>query len=296
MELNALTACPSVTDQMLMLSAEQVIERVQAYANAADGDAKIFWVLPLVEDSASKGRAHLGAAVSRYEMLAERLGPGRVGLLHGRMSAAEKNAMLAQFAAAANSNDHAPNGHDAASASGSISSDATATGSSTDRATSPRMNVLVATTIIESGIDIPQATVCVIENAESFGLSQLHQIRGRVGRSHDPHPDDASANMSLSPNVERVTAMHSSSSNSNSNSHASSSQGAKRAAAKQCHCVLLYDSKASADALKRLQVMKNTTDGFAVAEEDLRIRGPGELLGKPYTCLYMHGCNAYHYT
>ncbi|PKN10146.1 MAG: hypothetical protein CVU70_03445 [Deltaproteobacteria bacterium HGW-Deltaproteobacteria-5] len=95
-----------------------------------------------------------------------------------------------------------------------------------------KIAILVATTVIEVGIDVPHASLMVIEHAERFGLSQLHQLRGRVGRR-----DIAST------------------------------------------CIMLADYKVSADARKRLKVMEKTTDGFALAEEDLVIRGPGDFLG-----------------
>ena len=95
-----------------------------------------------------------------------------------------------------------------------------------------KIQILVSTTVIEVGIDVPRASLMVIEHAERFGLSQLHQLRGRVGRRDIPSS-----------------------------------------------CILLTDFKCSMDARKRLKVMEKTTDGFAIAEEDLAIRGPGDFLG-----------------
>jgi Helicase conserved C-terminal domain/ATP-dependent DNA helicase RecG C-terminal len=164
-------------------------------------------------------------------MLSEKLGKHRVGLLHGRLSAVDKNAILAKFA---------------------------------DTSTADSMNVLVATSIIESGIDIPQATVCVIENAEQFGLSQLHQIRGRVGRAR-------TVNISNTDSHDTTTTGSQHSSSSNNDVHDEQQH--------QCHCVLLYDENSGNDALQRLSIMKQTKDGFEIAEADLKIRGPGELLG-----------------
>jgi ATP-dependent DNA helicase RecG len=91
---------------------------------------------------------------------------------------------------------------------------------------------MVATTVIEVGVDIPNASVMIIENAERFGLSQLHQLRGRVGRGSD-----------------------------------------------QSYCLLMTDFKLTADAKKRIETMVKTTDGFEIAEVDLKIRGPGDLYG-----------------
>ena len=127
-------------------------------------------------------------------MLQARFG-SLVGLVHGRMPAAEKDRMMAGFAAG-------------------------------------RIRLLVATTVIEVGVDVPEATVMVIERAERFGLAQLHQLRGRVGRGARPSS-----------------------------------------------CLLLYGAPLGAVARARLEVMRATDDGFRIAEEDLRLRGPGEVLG-----------------
>jgi ATP-dependent DNA helicase RecG len=94
------------------------------------------------------------------------------------------------------------------------------------------IQILVSTTVVEVGVDVPNATVMVIEHAERYGLSQLHQLRGRVGR-----------------------------------------------AAERSYCILMADFVRSQDAVRRLDIMTKTTDGFAIAEEDLKIRGPGEFMG-----------------
>jgi ATP-dependent DNA helicase RecG len=119
----------------------------------------------------------------------------RIGLVHGRMKAQEKDEIMKAF-------------------------------------TGRQLDLLVSTTVIEVGIDIPQASLMVIEHAERFGLAQLHQLRGRVGRSDIPS-----------------------------------------------YCVLMSDFKGSENARKRLRIMEQTNDGFRIAEADLEIRGPGELLG-----------------
>jgi ATP-dependent DNA helicase RecG len=98
------------------------------------------------------------------------------------------------------------------------------------------INLLVATTVIEVGVDVPNASLMIIENAERLGLSQLHQLRGRVGRG-----------------------------------------------SAQSHCVLLYSSPISANGSERLKTMRETSDGFVIAEKDLELRGPGELLGTRQT-------------
>ena len=150
-------------------------------------------VYPRVEDTDLKTGAK--AVLAEFEKLAKELAPHRVGLLHGRLSAEEKESVMADFRA-------------------------------------NRVQVLLATSVIEVGVDVPNATVMVIENAEQFGLAQLHQLRGRIGRgAHDSW------------------------------------------------CVLVA-AKLTDDARDRLKVLEETTDGFAIAEADLRLRGPGELLGQ----------------
>jgi ATP-dependent DNA helicase RecG len=135
------------------------------------------------------------AVAQECERVRAALAPFQVGLLHGRMAAEEKERVLAAFAA-------------------------------------KQLHALVATTVIEVGIDVPNATVMVVENAEMFGLSQLHQLRGRIGRG-----------------------------------------------AHESHCILVA-SKQTESATKRLGVMAATGDGFKIAEEDLKLRGPGDLLGQ----------------
>ncbi|MBP1752905.1 MAG: ATP-dependent helicase RecG [Geobacteraceae bacterium] len=150
-------------------------------------------IYPLVEES---GKSELKAASQMAEHLAhEVFSDLRIGLLHGRMKPEEKEAVMRSFKAC-------------------------------------ETDILVSTTVIEVGIDVPNATVMVIEHAERFGLSQLHQLRGRVGRGSN-----------------------------------------------QSRCVLLAGWKLTADAEKRLHVMEGTADGFAIAEADLEIRGPGDFLG-----------------
>jgi ATP-dependent DNA helicase RecG len=138
--------------------------------------------------------ADIAAATERHRALSELL-PGRVGLVHGRMKSAQKDRAMADFAAGP-------------------------------------VDLLVATTVIEVGIDVPQATVMVVEHAERFGLAQLHQLRGRIGRG-----GDAST------------------------------------------CLLLYQAPLGEVARQRLQILRESEDGFRIAEEDLRLRGGGEVLG-----------------
>ncbi|MCB1457141.1 MAG: ATP-dependent DNA helicase RecG [Nitratireductor sp.] len=152
---------------------------------------KLYWICPLVEDSEE---LPVTSAEDRFRTLAERFG-NAVGLVHGRMASAEKDAAMEAF-----------------------------------RKGDTRL--LVATTVIEVGVDVPDATIMVIEHAERFGLAQLHQLRGRVGRGDKPSS-----------------------------------------------CILLYKAPLGEVARRRIEVMRETDDGFAIAEEDLKLRGEGEVLG-----------------
>lgn len=157
-----------------------------------------YWVCPLIGESEL---LDCHAAEESYRMLREALPELQVGLVHGGMKAAEKNRIMHSFKA----------GH---------------------------IDVLVATTVIEVGVDVPNASLMIIENAERMGLSQLHQLRGRVGRG-----------------------------------------------AAQSHCLLLYRPPLGPLARSRLAVLRETGDGFVVAQKDLALRGPGELLGTRQTGL-----------
>ncbi|MFQ5955072.1 MAG: ATP-dependent DNA helicase RecG [Kiloniellales bacterium] len=167
-------------------------EVVTAVDRALQRGAKAYWVCPLVEDSEA---VDLAAATERYEALAQRFGPAAVGLVHGRMNSGRKDAVMAGFA-------------------------------------DGPVKLLVATTVIEVGVHVPAATVMVIEHAERFGLAQLHQLRGRIGRG----------------------------------------QG-------RSTCLLMYATPLGEPARTRLKILRQTDDGFRIAEEDLRLRGAGELLG-----------------
>jgi len=177
--------------ETVVLSLNRLPEVIAAIRRAVDGGNKVYWVCPLVEESEN---ADLAAAESRHADLRETFG-GRVGLVHGRMKAVEKDAVMARFAGEG-------------------------------------VDILVATTVIEVGVNVPSATVMVIEHAERFGLAQLHQLRGRIGR------------------------------------------GAARST-----CLLLYQGPLGEVARNRLRVIRETEDGFVIAEEDLRLRGAGEVLG-----------------
>ncbi len=173
----------------------EVVERVRAAC--AEG-RQAYWVCTLIEESEE---LTCQAAETTFEELSSALGELRVGLIHGRMKAAEKAAVMAEF----------KEGH---------------------------LQLLVATTVIEVGVDVPNASLMIIENPERLGLAQLHQLRGRVGRG----------------------------------SAAS-------------HCVLLYHPPLSQIGRERLGIMRETNDGFVIAEKDLELRGPGEMLGTRQTGL-----------
>jgi ATP-dependent DNA helicase RecG len=173
------------------LPLERLSEVVDGVKRAVAGGARVFWVCPLVEESDA---VDLAAAEDRYAHLRQIFG-ARVGLIHGRMKGAEKDAAMAAFV-------------------------------------DGRSDVLVATTVIEVGVDVPEANVMVIEHAERFGLAQLHQLRGRIGRG-------------------------------------------TRAGT----CLLLYLTPLGAAAKARIETMRETEDGFVIAERDLKLRGAGEMLG-----------------
>ncbi|MCC5969880.1 MAG: ATP-dependent DNA helicase RecG [Pararhodobacter sp.] len=169
------------------------LDEVVAHLGRAVAEGRqCYWVCPLVEESES---VTLTAAQSRFEHLRAALGEGVVGLVHGQLPPAEKDAAMARFVAG-------------------------------------DTRVLVATTVIEVGVNVPNATIMVIERAESFGLAQLHQLRGRVGRG----------------------------------------SGAST-------CLLLYDAPLGETAARRLKLMRDTEDGFRISEEDLAIRGAGDVIG-----------------
>lgn len=159
-----------------------------------ESGAKVFWVCPLVEETENTD-SQTTAVVERHKMLSEHF--SNVGLVHGQMDKRERDAVMAEFA------DNESN-----------------------------MSLLVATTVIEVGIDVPRASIIVIENAERFGLAALHQLRGRVGRGDT-----------------------------------------------QSYCMLLHGYGLSEDGMRRLDVLCETDDGFVIAEQDLMMRGVGELLG-----------------
>ncbi len=180
------------------LPEERRAEIVARIAAACREGRQVYWVCPLIEES---DELRYQAAEETAAQLAEALPDVRLGLVHGRMPAAKKEQAMAAFKAG-------------------------------------RIQLLVATTVIEVGVDVPNATLMVIENAERMGLAQLHQLRGRVGRG-----------------------------------------------AQESSCVLLYRKPLSPIAAERLRAIRESNDGFAIAQRDLELRGPGELLGTRQTGL-----------
>jgi ATP-dependent DNA helicase RecG len=175
-----------------VISEERLVEVIDGLARHLATGALAYWVCPLVEESENSDAA---AAEERAAVLRMRFGADKVGLVHGRMKGPAKDDVMASFA-------------------------------------SGELAVLVATTVIEVGVDVPNSTLMIVEGAERFGLAQLHQLRGRVGRGEG-----------------------------------------------KSICLLLRGPQLSETGRARLALMRETNDGFRIAEEDLRLRGPGEILG-----------------
>lgn len=174
------------------LSVSRIGELVARLQSQIANGAQVFWVCPLVEDSDTTDAT---AAINRYEHLKQYF--PNAGLVHGQMDKKQRDTVMAEFANPES-----------------------------------KMPILIATTVIEVGIDVPNASIIVIENAERFGLAALHQLRGRVGRGN-----------------------------------------------LQSYCILMFGKNVTDDGLKRLDVLCETDDGFVIAEQDLIMRGTGELLG-----------------
>jgi ATP-dependent DNA helicase RecG len=175
------------------MSSSRLREVIDGVGRQIAAGKLVYWIVPLVEESEMDG-PKLTNAEERFESLQQLFGD-KVGLVHGRMRGADKDLAMARFAAG-------------------------------------ETQVLVATTVVEVGVDVPAATIMIIENAERFGLSQLHQLRGRIGRGSEAS-----------------------------------------------NCLLLFREPLGEIAAKRLKVIKDTTDGFRIAEEDLKLRGEGDVLG-----------------
>ncbi len=182
-----------ITRALPVNRAEEVINSLQR--NLISG-TRAYWICPLVEEKEEieENTLPIMAVEERYRILCQFF-PGKVGLVHGKMKAAERQQVMQAFK-------------------------------------DGELSLLVATTVIEVGVDVPEATIIIIENAERFGLAQLHQLRGRVGRGNQ-----------------------------------------------QSSCLLLYQPFCSNVAKERLKVMREHNDGFLISEEDLRLRGGGEVLG-----------------
>src|SRR5215213_2487123 len=175
-----------------VISEERLPEIVEALGRHIGAGGQAYWVCPLVEESE---KSDASAAEERARVLKLRFGEAKVGLVHGRMKGPDKDAVMARFA-------------------------------------SGELAVLVATTVIEVGVDVANATLMIVEGAERFGLAQLHQLRGRVGRGEG-----------------------------------------------KSICLLVRGGNLTEVGRARLALMRETNDGFRIAEEDLRLRGPGEILG-----------------
>ncbi|HEY0212912.1 MAG TPA: ATP-dependent DNA helicase RecG [Paenirhodobacter sp.] len=178
--------------QTALIATDRLADVVERLRAAVVAGRQAYWVCPLVEESE---RSDLTSAEDRFRTLRAALGEGCVGLVHGQMPVADKDAAMADFAAG-------------------------------------RTRVLVATTVIEVGVNVPNASIMVVERAEIFGLAQLHQLRGRVGRG-----------------------------------------------AAESTCLLLYQAPLSEGGSRRLQILRETEDGFRIAEEDLSMRGAGDVIG-----------------
>ena len=175
-----------------VISEEKLPDVVDGLGRHLSAGGQAYWVCPLVEESEKSDAA---AAEERARILRQRFGDNKVGLVHGRMKGADKDAVMGRFA-------------------------------------SGELGVLVATTVIEVGVDVPNATLMIVEGADRFGLAQLHQLRGRVGRGTG-----------------------------------------------KSTCLLIRGQNLTEVGRARLILMRETNDGFRIAEEDLRLRGPGEILG-----------------
>ena len=182
----------------IVISAERRAEVISRIAHACRQGRQVYWVCTLIEESDA---LQCETAINTTSALQEMLPDLNIGLIHGRMKSNEKAEIMTAFKSA-------------------------------------KIDVLVATTVIEVGVDVANASLMVIENSERLGLSQLHQLRGRVGRGEQ-----------------------------------------------QSDCVLIYKAPLSEFAQARLEIMRSSNDGFVIAEKDMELRGPGDLLGTRQTGL-----------
>ncbi|MCL2474139.1 MAG: ATP-dependent DNA helicase RecG [Alphaproteobacteria bacterium] len=175
-----------------LMNSSRIAEIAEALKRKIQDGSQVYWVCPLIEESEA---LDLNAAKDRAGYLKNIFGKDVVGLVYGKMKSEEKDSIMSDFV-------------------------------------SGKIKILVATTVIEVGVNVPNATLMVVEHAERFGLAQLHQLRGRVGRGE-----------------------------------------------KKSHCILIYQAPLGIMGKARLKMMKENEDGFLIAEEDLRLRGAGEVLG-----------------
>ena len=178
--------------ETLAISVKKIRKLLDKLAKQMSEGQQVYWVCPLIEENENN---HLSNSNDRFLYLRNEFSQFKVGLIHGQMPSEDKESELKKF-------------------------------------NERKIDILVSTTVIEVGIDNPNATAIVIENANRFGLSQLHQLRGRVGRGD-----------------------------------------------KKSYCFLVYDGNLSDQAIQRLKIMKETQDGFEIAEKDMALRGSGDLLG-----------------
>ena len=167
-------------------------EIIDRIKNVCNDGRQVYWVCTLIDESES---LQCETVIATSEHLKQKLKKIKIGLIHGRMKTNEKESIMKDFK-------------------------------------EEKINLLVATTVIEVGVDVPNASLMIIDNAERLGLSQLHQLRGRIGRGNE-----------------------------------------------KSHCILIYQSPLNNLAKERLEIMRTTNDGFVIAEKDLELRGPGEVLG-----------------
>jgi len=178
--------------ETIAISSDRKAEIIERIENVCKQDKQVYWVCTLIEES---DNFNAESAIESFKYLNERLPQYSIELIHSKIDKAEKSKIMEKFS-------------------------------------NSEINILVSTTVIEVGVDVPKSTLMIIENAERLGLAQLHQLRGRVGRGSD-----------------------------------------------QSYCVLMYQSPLSNNAFERIDILRKTNDGFAIAEKDLELRGPGEVLG-----------------
>lgn len=187
--------------ETLIMSQNKASEIHEAVKRTILHKEKIYWICPSIDEDEENADNDLVAVKQKYQEICNIFGEKKVALLHGKMKEKDKEKIMQEFANTEHDQENAP-------------------------------QIMVATTVIEVGIDVPSATLIIIENSEHFGLAQLHQLRGRVGRSD-----------------------------------------------KKSFCILLYGKKYGAKSRQRLSILRESNDGFYIAEEDLKMRGSGELLG-----------------